>query len=183
MGIVTTKKKIQGKLKDRGNACMFVGYPPSYACDFYMMLNLKTKHSLKSREIVWLNKSFGEWDKKVEEFNNEINEQDEDELIEEIRKEPDAPVDDEEKSPKPKLLNRMKKLQGWFNPEASRIFERLKSGREMILDQVDIAMMMLEGPMEPASFDEAFNDSDLDSRTKWRSAIDKEFKEMNVREV
>jgi hypothetical protein len=43
----------------------------------------------------------------------------------------------------------MKKLQGWLNPEASRIFESLKSGREMILDQADIAIMTLEG-----SFDE-----------------------------
>jgi len=52
MGIVTTKKKIQGKLKDRGNACMFVGYPPSHACDVYRMLNLKTKHIFKLRDIV-----------------------------------------------------------------------------------------------------------------------------------
>ena len=43
-------------------------------------------------------------------------------------------------------------------------------------------MMMLEGPMEPVSFDEAYNHSDLDSRAKWRSTIDKESKEMNVRE-
>ena len=155
MGIVTTKKKIQGKLKDRGTVCMFAGYPPNHACDVYRMLSLKTKHIFNSRDIVWLNKSFGEWDKKDEEVNNEIDEQDEDELIEEVRKEPDAPVDTEERSPKPKLLSQMKKLQGWFNPEASRIVETLKSGREMILDQADIAMMRLEGSMEPVSLDEA----------------------------
>jgi hypothetical protein len=63
----------------------------------------------------------------------------------------------------------------------SKINQSLKSGRDMILDQADIAMMILEGPMEPGNFDEAYNHSDLDSRTKWRSAIDKEFKEMNVR--
>ena len=49
----------------------------------------------------------------------------------------------------------------------------------MILDQGDIAMRMLEGPMEPVSFGEAYNHSDLDSRDKWRSAIDKELKVMN----
>ena len=183
MGIVMTKKKIQGKLKDRGTVCMFTGYPPNHACDVYRMLNLKTKHIFNSRDIVWLNKSFGEWDKKDEEVNAEIDEQDEDELIEEVRKEPDTPVDTEERSTKPKLLSQMKKLQGWFNPEASRIVETLKSGREMILDQADIAMMMLEGPMEPVSFDEAFNHSELESRVKWRSAINKEFKEMDVRGV
>jgi hypothetical protein len=53
----------------------------------------------------------------------------------------------------------------------------------MILDQNDITIMMLEVPMEPGSFDEAYNHSDLDSRTKWRIAIDKEFKKINVRRV
>jgi hypothetical protein len=48
----------------------------------------------------------------------------------------------------------MKKIQGWFNPEASRIFESLM-GSEMILDQAEIAMIMLEGLMETGSFDEA----------------------------
>jgi hypothetical protein len=77
----------------------------------------------------------------------------------------------------------MKKLQVWFNPEASRIVESLQSGREMILDQADTAMMMLEGPMEPGNFDQAHNHSYLDSRTKWISVIEKEFKEMNMRGV
>jgi hypothetical protein len=45
----------------------------------------------------------------------------------------------------------MKELQIWFNPEVLRVIESLKSGREMILDQADIAMMMLEGPVEAGS--------------------------------
>jgi hypothetical protein len=57
----------------------------------------------------------------------------------------------------------MKDLQGWFKLEASRIFKLLKSGRDMTLDQADIAMMMVEGLMEPGSFDEAFSHSDHDS--------------------
>jgi hypothetical protein len=94
-------------------------------------------------------------------------------VVEEFRKKPDAPADSEERIPQPKLLYEMKKQQGWFNPEALRIVESLKSGREMILDQADIEMMILEGPFEPGSFDEAFNHSDIDSRTKWRNYIDK----------
>jgi hypothetical protein len=65
------------------------------------------------------------------------------EVVEEFRKEPDESVDTEEKSHDPKLLNEMKKLKLWFNPEASRIVESLKLGREMILDHSDITMMML----------------------------------------
>jgi hypothetical protein len=59
MGIVTLKKKIQGKLKDQGTIFMFVGYPPNHACNFYRILNLKTKHIIKPRDTAWLNKSFG----------------------------------------------------------------------------------------------------------------------------
>jgi hypothetical protein len=53
----------------------------------------------------------------------------------------------------------------------------------MILDQADIAMMMLESPMQTGNFDEAYYHSDLDSRTKWRISIDKKFKVMNVHRV
>jgi hypothetical protein len=67
----------------------------------------------------------------------------------------------------------MEKLKRQFNPESLRIVETLKSGRAMILDQDDIAMMTLEVPMEPESFNETFNHSDLDSRTELRSTIDK----------
>jgi hypothetical protein len=152
---------------------MFVGYPPNNACDVYRMLNLKTKHIVKSRDIVCLNKR--QWNKKVEEVNNifDYQDEDEDEVIKEFKKEPDAPVDAEEKSPEPKLLYEMKKLQGRFNPEASRVVESLKSVREMIIDQADIEMMIVESPMKPGSFDDSYNHSDLNSRTKWRSAINK----------
>jgi hypothetical protein len=51
----------------------------------------------------------------------------------------------------------------------------------MILDKDEITMMMLEGSMESGSFDEGYNHSDLDSRTKLRSVTDKEFEKMNVR--
>jgi hypothetical protein len=59
MVIVTSKKKIQGKLKDLGNIYMFVGYPQNHAFDVYTMLNPKTKYIIKSRDIMWLNQSFG----------------------------------------------------------------------------------------------------------------------------
>jgi hypothetical protein len=54
MGVVTTGKKIQGKLEDKGTICMFIGYPPNHACDVYRMFNLNTKQVVKSRDIIWL---------------------------------------------------------------------------------------------------------------------------------
>jgi hypothetical protein len=49
----------------------------------------------------------------------------------------------------------MKKLWGWFNLEVSRIVKSFKSGREMILDQNEITVMILEVPMKSENFDEA----------------------------
>jgi hypothetical protein len=96
MGIMITKNKFQGKLKDQETVCMFVGYPPNHACDVYITLNLKKKLIIKSREILWLNNIFEEYDKKVEEVSNILNDknEDEDEVVEEIRNDPDTPVDE-----------------------------------------------------------------------------------------
>jgi hypothetical protein len=122
---------------------MLVGYNLNHACDIYSMLDLNTKYIIKSCNIAWVNKSFGEWDKKAEAVNNifDDHDEDEDEVI-------------EEKSPEPKVQYEMKKQQRWLNPESSRIVESWKSGREMILVQADIVIMMLEGPMEQGYFDE-----------------------------
>jgi hypothetical protein len=54
IGIVTTKKKIQGKLKDYGTVRMFVGHPPNHICDVFRMLNLKTKHIIKSQDRFYI---------------------------------------------------------------------------------------------------------------------------------
>ena len=61
MGVVTTKSNIQGKLKNRGTTCMFMGYSVDHSNDVFRMLNLETKKIIHSRDIVWLSKSFTEW--------------------------------------------------------------------------------------------------------------------------
>jgi hypothetical protein len=68
------------------------------------MLNLKTKHINKSRDVLCLNKSFGVYNMKLEGIKNKFDEKDgdnDDEVIEEIRKKPIGPVDAEEKSLQP----------------------------------------------------------------------------------
>jgi hypothetical protein len=58
--VVATKNMIQGKLSDRGSVCVFVGYPSNHANDVCRLLNLKTKHAIKSRDVIWSNKTYGE---------------------------------------------------------------------------------------------------------------------------
>jgi hypothetical protein len=40
---------------------VFIGYDINHADDVYRMLNTKTQSIIKSRVIVWLNKSYGAW--------------------------------------------------------------------------------------------------------------------------
>jgi hypothetical protein len=90
---------------------------------------------------------------------------------------------DKKKDKGSKVIRERKKLQGWFNPDASRVVELSNSGREPIVDQADIAFMKVEQPKEPGTFNAAFNHSEEDVRLKWREASHKEFKEMNLRGV
>jgi hypothetical protein len=58
--VVTTKDKIQTKLTNQGT-CIFVGYMEHYSRDVCRMLNLTTNSIINSRDIIWLNKTYGEW--------------------------------------------------------------------------------------------------------------------------
>ena len=54
-------RKMSGKLEDKGNVSMMVGYAENHAGDVYRMLNLRTKKISLSRDICWLKKSYGEY--------------------------------------------------------------------------------------------------------------------------
>jgi hypothetical protein len=58
--VATTKAKIQGKLNDRGTVCVFADYPNNDANYVYRLLNLKTKLIMKSRDVIWSNKTYRE---------------------------------------------------------------------------------------------------------------------------
>jgi hypothetical protein len=81
LGVVAIyeNKDKRGKLKERGKIFMFVGYPDDTTRDSYRMLNLKTNRVIKSKDILWMKKNYGEWMepenslgcnmKRVDEFN------------------------------------------------------------------------------------------------------------------
>jgi Reverse transcriptase (RNA-dependent DNA polymerase) len=81
------------------------------------------------------------------------------------------------------LYRLMKRLENSFNPEASKIIDDLEQGREILLDQVNLALFGVNFEDEPRTFDEAWNCKDPINREKWRMAIKKEFTDMESREV
>ena len=54
-------KKIRGKLEDCGNVCIFVGYSDNHAGDVHRFLKLSTKSIFHSRDLIWLDKLYGDY--------------------------------------------------------------------------------------------------------------------------
>jgi hypothetical protein len=78
----------------------------------------------------------------------------------------------------------LKQLERSFNPEASRIIENIEKGREILLDQVNFALLSAsQSEVEPATFEEARNHSNPKNRELWRTAINKKLSEMDNKNV
>jgi hypothetical protein len=90
-------------------------------------------------------------------------------------------VDGIDKKKLEKAKREASNLKSWFNPDPERIVENNQPGRELILDRVNLALNVTGKLKEPDSFDEAFNNPNLEERAKWRGAIQRELKEMEDR--
>jgi hypothetical protein len=81
------------------------------------------------------------------------------------------------------VFRAMRKLESRFNPEATKEVENYNHGREMTLDQVNLALFATVIIKEPTTYEEAINSGQKEDQISWKSAIDKELKEMEKRGV
>jgi hypothetical protein len=66
-----------------------------------------------------------------------------------------------------KVYRNLHQLESSFNPEASRIVERIEQGREIFIDYVNFAFFSIGSvEKEPTIFDEAWNHKDPRSQEK-----------------
>jgi FtsZ-interacting cell division protein YlmF len=137
---------------------MFVGYTEHHSRDVYRMLNLTTNSIINSRDIIWLNKAYKEWkENKVTIFNVE------DDILElptgvdkvKLIKNATKENEDENNKSDKKVFRAMRKLESWFNPEATKAVEDYSHGREMTLDQVNLALFSTVTVKEPTTYEEA----------------------------
>jgi hypothetical protein len=177
IGVVSTKKDIQGKLTKRGTPCMFMGYSINHAHDVYRMLNIETKKIINSRDIIWMNTVYKDWKEQKEKKKNEV---DDDDTVEpkiqaanKTQKEvQEEKILDEQKWAK--VYRNLLQLESSFNPEAAEIVERIEQGREILLDHTNFAFIGGETvEREPSTFEEAWNHDDPRSQEKCREAINK----------
>jgi transposase InsO family protein len=61
VAIAKDTRKIKGKLEDRGKATIYLGIAKNHSPDVYRLMNLKTRAVINSRDVIWLNKTYGEW--------------------------------------------------------------------------------------------------------------------------
>jgi ABC-type amino acid transport substrate-binding protein len=82
-----------------------------------------------------------------------------------------------------KVFRAMRKLESWFNPEATKAVENDNHGREMTLDQVNLALFSTDIVKEPSTYEEAIHCEQKKDQIKSENAINKELKEMEKRGV
>jgi hypothetical protein len=186
VGVVTTKERIQAKLSNRGTTCMYVGYTEHHSRDVYRMLNFTTNSIINFRVIIWLNKTYREWkDNKTTISNVEDDTIELPTGVDKIKLTENATKYDEDESNKSdkKVFRAMRKLESWFNPEATKAVDDYSHGKEMTLDQVDSALFSTVTVKEPTTYEQAINSEQKEDQIKWKSAINKELKEIEKRGI
>ena len=58
LAVVWDTDHIKGKMRNKGNKCMFVDETDSHSNEVYKFLNLKTKQIIRNRNVIWLNKLY-----------------------------------------------------------------------------------------------------------------------------
>ena len=53
IGYVPKTQRSKGRLENRGDRCMFIGYADNHTRDTYRMLNLRTKGLLETKHVTW----------------------------------------------------------------------------------------------------------------------------------
>jgi hypothetical protein len=150
------------------------------------MLNLDTNAIIKSRDIIWLKKMHVDWLKNKSTTNLE-----EEDVLELLTGNESSKVEEEatnvdivkKKKTNERIVCEMRKLESWFNPQATKIVDELDRGREIVFEQVNLALLPTSFTKEPSSFEEAINCENKDDQKSWKEAIEKKLNEMTKRGV
>ena len=103
---------------------------------------------MRSRDIIWLNKSYGAWIIKNQVSSDEVQDDDEEESMRMDLKE-GIIKEDERKASKLKVIRAMKKLQGWANPDVIDIIDASISRRYIMISESTFAFRVSDHPKKP----------------------------------
>jgi hypothetical protein len=131
-----------------------------------------------------LNKTYGEWKN-----NNTTISTVEDDTIElptsidkrKLTTNATKDTEDEVNELDKKVFRAMKKLESWFNPQATKVVEDYNHGSEITLDQVNLDLFSTEIIKESTTYEESINSEQKEEQIRWKNAINKQLKEMEKR--
>jgi hypothetical protein len=87
---------------------------------------------------------------------------------------------DQDELKKKNVYRAMRLLESSFNPEAFIVLQNIDQGREIVIEQANIALFSgIVIDEEPSTFDEEWNHVDPKTRGKWWDAIKKELNDMD----
>ena len=178
--IRSDREQMIGKLENKGTVCVFIGYPDNHASDCFRLLNTKTNKIVMSRDVTWLNKTYGEF-KKIVGVKIEADE-DEEEETETVEPDPAEEPPGETAPSNTRLINELKRLNVSYNPEATQALENISAAIETTVEYGFVGAVTSDYD-EPSTFEEAWNSDISEDRNGWREAITKEFNDMTKREV
>jgi hypothetical protein len=152
---------------------MFVGYSVHHANDVYRILNLDIYRIIHSRDIIWLNEAYHDWIDRNFSQKKETDDEDDDVIanskIQEVKDGQDklSIVQDQDKLKKKNIYSAMRLLERSFNPDAFTMLQNIKQGREIFLEQANVALF------SGIVIDEECNHDDPKARRKCQDAIKK----------
>jgi hypothetical protein len=71
---------------------------------------------------------------------------------------------DKKKKTNEKIVREMRKLKSWFNPQATKIVDEFDRGREIVFEQVNLALLTDSLTKEPSSFEKSINCGNKDDQ-------------------
>ena len=180
MGVITNhaNKKIRSKLEDRGTTCVFVGYANNHAGDAYRMFNMATQKISMSRDVIWLDKLYGDYFQLKEGKRTILSNSDnvdlsleEEELLDMTDKGAIESIATG-RTGTTRLEREMKKINTSYNPIVEEVME-------MVFTSVETSRRY----NEPQTFREGWNHVDDIEQKGWQEAIQKEFHDMLEKQV
>jgi hypothetical protein len=82
-----------------------------------------------------------------------------------------------------KVFREMKKLESWFNPQATKEIDDHNRGRYIWLEQVNLALCTTAMIKKTKNYEKSLNCDKKENQIAWKEVIDKELEEVTKRGV
>ena len=92
-------------------------------------------------------------------------------------------TEDESNKSDENIFRAMKTLESWFNPQATKAIDDYNRERDIMSEQVNLALFTAAMIKEPTNYEEALNVKKKEDQIAWKEAINKQLNEMIKRGV